>query len=286
MAFCGLKIGAAAIVAVGALVVNTGLARDGGGAFAGAAAQAASADVSIVRDIAYGADEKQKLDIFAPPAGAAPRTVVIFVHGGSFQGSDKDNYNNIMAWTAQNGMVGVNMNFRLFPEVTFPAQEEDIASVVEWTKANIAEYGGDPNRIFLFGHSSGGGNIANYASMPQFQRDPAIKGLILLSSVMDLTIYPEPFGYFGTTDPDRLRELSPITNLVQIDLPILMGLGDQDSPTITPSVPAARDTLCAAGKCPRFTRTVGTHGGVAQAIGAEGDQTFANAALAFINETP
>lgn len=280
MAATRLRIAATALLAGGALAVGAWSLAGGH-----ATAAVAEAPAAVLRDIAFGADPKQKLDVFAPSGSGSGRPVVIFAHGGGFSGGDKDQYDNIMNWAVANGMVGVNMNYRLAPAVTFPAQEEDVAAVVAWTKANIAGHGGDPNRLFLFGHSSGGANVANYAAMPQFRRDPAVKGLILLSSVVDLNIYDPPWPYFGTTDKARLTELSPQTNLIKSDLPLLMGRGDEDSVTIMPSVPAARDALCAAGKCPRFVITKGTHGGVARAIGAEGDQTFANAALAFISET-
>ena len=113
-----------------------------------------------------------------------------------------------------------------------------------------------------------------------------MKGLILLSPVMDLNYYDMPFPYYGTTDKAKLTALSPQTNLAKSKIPLLLGHGDNDSVTILPQQPVARAMLCAAGHCPRYVVTQGTHPGVAHAIGGwGGDPTFGNAAIAFIEET-
>ena len=107
-------------------------------------------------DIAYGADPLQKLDVYAPEGAAGKRLpVLLFVHGGGFTRGDKRGGfypQNITEWAAKNGMVGVDINYRLAPANPWPVGVKDLASAIAWTKANIARYGGDPDRIILFGH--------------------------------------------------------------------------------------------------------------------------------------
>ena len=58
---------------------------------------------------------------------------------------------NVPLWAARNGMVGVNMTYRLAPQSTWPSGPQDTAAAVSWVRANIASYGGDPSRVFLMG---------------------------------------------------------------------------------------------------------------------------------------
>ena len=145
------------------------------------------AGVSIQRDIAYGSDALQRLDVFTPDDAKGKKLpVLLFVHGGGFTRGDKhgDFYpDNITLWAAKNGMVGVNIDYRLAPMDPWPAGVKDLASSIAWTKANIARYGGDPNSIVLFGHSAGANHVADYAAHPEVRGAEAssVKGVILLS---------------------------------------------------------------------------------------------------------
>ena len=145
------------------------------------------AGVSIERDIAYGSDSLQKLDVFTKDGAKGKKMpVLLFVHGGGFTRGDKhgDFYpDNITLWAARNGMVGVNINYRLAPKDPWPTGVKDVASAVAWTKANIARYGGDPNRIVLFGHSAGANHVADYAAHPEVRGAEAssVKGVVMVS---------------------------------------------------------------------------------------------------------
>src|SRR5258707_9484201 len=103
-------------------------------------------NVTVARDIAYGPDPANKLDVFTSgPGVSGGRPVVIYVHGGGFQRGNKREpgspfYDNIMLWLGQQGMVGVNINYRLAPKKTMPAAHEDFAAAVRWGQANNAAY--------------------------------------------------------------------------------------------------------------------------------------------------
>jgi acetyl esterase/lipase len=105
--------------------------------------------------LAYGADARQQLDIYAPmQAHGAP--VLLFWHGGSWQSGDKDRYRFVGARLARQGFVVAIPNYRLAPEDSFPAFEQDAALAVRWMSDHARDFGGDPARMFLSGHSAGG----------------------------------------------------------------------------------------------------------------------------------
>jgi acetyl esterase/lipase len=119
----------------------------------------------IKRDLPYGSDPKQTLDIFRPnPVGASNIPVLIYFHGGGWISADKKNYDGICARLSQNGHLVVNVNYRLAPRNRFPAQLQDVAKAVAWVHRNAAEYGGDHNRVIMAGDSAGAQLASWYAS--------------------------------------------------------------------------------------------------------------------------
>jgi acetyl esterase/lipase len=110
----------------------------------------------VVRDLAYGADPRQKLDVYVPdhPAGKAP--VLLFFYGGSWQFGSRDQYRAFGQAFASLGIVTVVADYRLYPQVTYPAFVADGAMAAAWVHNHVAQYGGDPQRLFVSGHSAGG----------------------------------------------------------------------------------------------------------------------------------
>ncbi len=124
--------------------------------------------VKDTRDIAYGADERHRLDLYAPAAKpASPAPVVIAVHGGGFTAGDKTDpsrtyLDNVGTYFARNGMLGITIAYRLAPKHPWPAGAQDLAAAVKWARANAAQHGGDPERIYLLGTSAGAVHVAAY----------------------------------------------------------------------------------------------------------------------------
>jgi len=124
---------------------------------------AAIASGDVVRDIPYvagSADPMQRLNFFRPAQSNFP--VVIFIHGGNWDSGDKDYrfggqdiYNNIGRFLAARGIGCANISYRLLPGVDWKAQAGDAVQAVAWVHAHAAEYGGDPDRLFVMGHSAG-----------------------------------------------------------------------------------------------------------------------------------
>lgn len=164
--------------------------------------------VTIVRDQAYGEDPRQVLDVYRPTTrSGAP--VVIFVHGGAYVRGDKDGageaYGNIATWFARQGMLGINATYPLAPAAKWPAGAKNVGGMVAWAKANAIQFGGDPNRIILIGHSAGATHVAGYAFDKSLQPPggPGIAGAVLISGRYRVDYDPtDPNGrnmqaYFG-----------------------------------------------------------------------------------------
>ena len=132
-----------------------------------------AASLKADRDIAYGTDPLQKLDVVWDGKTAGARPILVFVHGGGFTGGDKHSpnqftYDNIMKWANDQGMVGVEINYRLAPKNKYPDAAYDARDALAWVAKNAAKYGGDPNKIFLWGHSAGASLVGIYVSHPEF----------------------------------------------------------------------------------------------------------------------
>ena len=213
----------------------------------------------LTRDVKYGPDDLQALDVFTQD-GANSRPVLVYLHGGGFERGDKHPAgtpfgDNIVLWAAHNGMVGVNVNYRLAPKAQWPSGPQDVAAVLRWVKANIKNFGGDPARVFLLGWSAGGNHVASYIAFPQFQSSDAspVAGAIFLSATpFDTTTYPmDAFaGYFGP-DASKYAALSPTPGLVKSQLPILVAYAGLDPPAIEAQSIGLIAALKKAGHPPR-----------------------------------
>jgi Carboxylesterase family len=253
--------------------------------------------ISEARNLHYGPDPKHVLDILYPTAkSAAKRPVVVFVHGGGWQGGDKrapgdDIYENVPLWAAKQGMIGVNINYRLAnyanAKYLYPSQEQDVAAAVDWVGAEISNYGGDPNRIFLWGHSSGGSIVARYASDPKlYGTDPIAKGIFMLSSPLDMTIDERsPRGgvpYYGKTHEEYVAN-SALTTLVNSKIPVLLGYSRDETGLVPEHFEVTKKALCDAGRCPDTVLTKGSHQGEMMAVGTD-DTLATDALLAFMKK--
>ena len=214
-------------------------------------------DVTVLRDVAYGTDPLEKLDVFAAaPAAGTPRTVIMYVHGGGFERGDKHQpgspfLDNIMLWLTRQGMVGVNVNYRLAPKHMWPAAHEDLAAAVRWVQANIGQYGGDPDRLALWGVSAGASLIAGYLAHPQFHGP---KGHGIKAAVMNSGFYENSRGesaYFGN-DAAELKERSATEGLKKVTIPLFVSHTEVDVPDAIKQADAINKALCDAGRCPIY----------------------------------
>ena len=108
----------------------------------------------VKKDIPYGDQERQVLDILAP-RDAKGLPVVFWIHGGGWQTGDKSEIQEKPRMFTDRGFVFVSTNYRLLPKVEMETIFRDVAKSIGWVHKHIAEHGGDPNRIFVMGHSAG-----------------------------------------------------------------------------------------------------------------------------------
>jgi acetyl esterase/lipase len=211
------------------------------------------AGVKVTRDVKYGSDARNIVDIFVPETGAAGRPVLMFVHGGGMIRGNKRPpgsafYDNIMLFAARHGMVGVNVEYRLAPQFPWPAGNEDLAAAVRLVADKAADLGADPNRIYLMGHSAGATHVASYVSHPQSHgpKGSGLAGAILSSGGYDFTKDEQSEGriaYFGS-DPALLAQRSAVAGLIKTSIPLMMSSAELDPPPIAAQSALLKDALC------------------------------------------
>src|SRR5262245_14799067 len=140
----------------------------------------ALASTPVERDLAYGSHPKQRLDLVVPATKGFP--TVVFVHGGSLTTGDKadDDYGKVCRAFPAAGIACANVNYRLAADAGWPAPAEDVAAAMAWVRAHIAERGGDPDRLVLFGHSSG----ALLVALIGCEDLPGVRGVVPMGSIM------------------------------------------------------------------------------------------------------
>ena len=124
--------------------------------------------LSIRRDLPYGTDPRQRLDLYAPAAADRPLPVILFLYGGGWDDGAKADYLFAAEGLARGGFLVAVADYRIYPAVTFPAFVEDAALAIVWVKREIAALGGDPDRLVLMGHSAGAYNAALVALDPRY----------------------------------------------------------------------------------------------------------------------
>lgn len=121
-----------------------------------------------IADIAYGTLARQKLDLYRPTTSDRRRTAVVFFYGGGWRSGEKADYRFVAESLTRRGITVIVPDYRVYPEVMFPAFVEDGARATAWVADNAEAFGLDPSRIFLMGHSAGAHIAALLALDPRF----------------------------------------------------------------------------------------------------------------------
>lgn len=193
----------------------------------------ASAQVRVEHDIKYTAgpayaDNKDKLDIYIPPsAKSAP--VIVSLYGGALQEGDKSEQPYVGERFAEAGNVTVLINYRLSPTVAHPAHVQDAAEAIAWVKKNIVKYGGDPNKLFLTGHSAGAYLITLLLLDPRYlaahgMKPSDIRGAAPVSAffyVEGKGVGPDRPKFIWGADPKAWPAASP-ASYIRKDIPPLL----------------------------------------------------------------
>ena len=193
---------------------------------------------SRAENIAYGTRARQRLDVYSAATRPGPSPVMVFFYGGSWKNGTREDYEFAGEAFARRGFTVVIPDYRVYPEARFPDFVEDAARALRWTRDHIADYGGDPKRIFVAGHSAGGHIAALLALDPRYlaavglDRE-TICGLVGLAGpyAFDPLTVPSVRPIFvHLADPDTAR---PVT-FVDDQAPPALRLHGLDDSTVKP----------------------------------------------------
>ncbi len=181
-----------------------------------------------------------KLNLFVPRSKSASKPVLIFVHGGNWDSGNKNQYGFFGRNFAKKNIITIIPDYTLSPDANYETMTVQIAAVINWAKKHAADYGGDPNQIFVTGHSAGGHLGALAVMNPKFGINPgAVSGIILNDAAgLDMKYYLEenpPQGNYKTTwttDSAKWRDASPIYYINQKTPPMLLYVGAKTYPSI------------------------------------------------------
>jgi acetyl esterase/lipase len=191
------------------------------------------ADVeTLAEGVLFGADPRQRLDVHAPK-GAANAPVLVFFYGGSWASGRRQDYRFAGRALAAQGFVTVVPDYRLVPQVRFPAFLEDGAAALAWTAANIARFGGNPAAIGVSGHSAGAWIAMMLALDPRWLQGAGAPGVVKaaagLAGPYDFLPF-KPGGAAATAlgnAPD-LAQTQPVRFVSAGAPPALLLTGDDD----------------------------------------------------------
>ncbi|WP_271078428.1 alpha/beta hydrolase [Aurantiacibacter sp. MUD61] len=190
----------------------------------------------VASDVAYGAHERQKLDVYAPvEATDDVKPVIVWLYGGSWNSGTREGYDFVGRALAAQGFITVVPDYRLVPEVRFPGFVEDGAEAIRWVRANAAQYGGDPDNIVVMGHSAGAHIAAMLAKDPQWLGEDraAIAGMIGLAGPYDFLPLDTDSTIAAFSHWPELEETQPVTFADASSPPALLLTGADDT-TVRP----------------------------------------------------
>lgn len=188
---------------------------------------------NIHKDIAYGQGPRRKLDVYSPrDVQNAP--VAVFFYGGSWQSGDKQAYTFVASALAARGIVTIVPDYRLYPEVHYQGFLSDGAKAVRWAKDHALEYGGDPSKLFLIGHSAGAYIAAMLALDDEWlvkeDLSPArdLKGFVGISGPYDFLPFDDKkiAAIFSTAETQALSQPVSFANGHHPPVLLLHGTGD------------------------------------------------------------
>jgi acetyl esterase/lipase len=212
----------------------------------------------VTHDIAYAPGPRGKLDVYRPRHARPGGPVAVFFYGGSWQSGDKGFYRFVGAELAARGIVTVIPDYRVYPQVRYPAFLSDNAAAVAYTKRHAAEWGADPARLFLVGHSAG---AYEAVMLDVDQRWLAEQGLDSRHDIAGVVGLAGPYDFLPLSDPtleiifgskDGRRDTQPIAHVDGRAPPMLLLAGDRDA-TVDP------------GNSTRMAAAVRARGGKAEA---------------------
>jgi arylformamidase len=192
--------------------------------------ETARSTVKCALDVSFGPGPGDTLDVFMTDANA-PAPVNIFFHGGYWRAFSKDDFSYVASGFSPEGVITIVVDYELVPSVTLNTLIEQCRRAVLWSKQHIIEYGGDPNQIYLSGHSAGAHIVAMLLSTAwPSEVGGSIKGACAMSGIFDLE--PVRRSFINETlsfGDDEVAHFSPIALSPQARLPLMCAVGAEES---------------------------------------------------------
>lgn len=203
----------------------------------------------------------QSLNVFVPHyrSGDSLRDVLLFIHGGNWTSGKKSLYSWLGSRLARKGIVAVVIDYPKSPDANYQDMASDVAAALQWTRAHIAQYGGNPDRVFVSGHSAGG-HLAALAGTDS-STGPLIRGLVLIDAagldmygylsdggISEHPAYPVVFS----RDPQTWKAATPLYHLHKGVPPMLILRGGRTYPSIITSNEKFVAALRALGNSPVY----------------------------------
>lgn len=210
--------------------------------------------VKIEKDLAYAdKGERNLLDIYYNDKNKKSQDVIVFIHGGSWRSGAKDNYWFLGRNFVKKGKVFVAINYPLAPEYQYESMAYDCAKAIKWVKESISKYGGNPDRIFVMGHSAGGHLAALINQDPKYFAKVEVKNPIkgvILNDAFGLNIYQylkiqintddkyvPGFLQVFSNDEKEWENASPMFTVQNINNPYIMFAGSKTYESIQVQTP-------------------------------------------------
>lgn len=248
-----------------------------------------AAEPQVHRDLAYAEpkNERQTLDVYAPTEGK-DHPVVLWIHGGGWRAGNKTGVQKKLEAFVEKGFVFVSTNYRFVPNVTVKEMTGDVAKAIRWTHDHAKDYGGDPNTIFVMGHSAGAHLAALVCTDDRYLKAEGVSLSIIKGCVpVDVSVYDIPkrlrdggsvppakfTEVFGDTDESQ-RDLSPATHVAEgKNIPPFLILHVADRPDTKAQSHWFADKLNAAGISAQVVAAEGkTHGTINSDLGLPDDK--------------
>lgn len=209
------------------------------------------------RGVPYGPGPDEVLDVFAP-AGASRVPVHLHIHGGRWQVLSRDEESFIAPRFVEAGMACVIPDFSLMPRVRIPDMVGQLRGLVQWLHGNAADFGGDPERIHLSGHSSGA-QLASVLLTTDWTKlglpRDVLKSGLLMSGMYDMRpVVLSARSAYVKLSPEEVLEQSAILHVDRIVAPVSLVYGDRETPEFQRHPQAFAEVLKTAGKEARLTR--------------------------------
>ena len=210
--------------------------------------------VDVTTAVRFSDGRRGLLDVYAPK-NARDAPVVVFFYGGSWEDGDRADYRFVAMALAKRGIVAIIPDYRLYPDVRFPDFIHDGAKAVRWARRNAVEFGGDPELIFLVGHSAGAyiaAMLALDAAMLDAASRACVAGMVGLAG---------PYDFLPLESPTLKRIFAPAGGDLAASQPINYATGDAPPVML---ISGLADTTVSPNNSRRLAARILAHGGEAE----------------------